>query len=60
MQAGISLYACNYLDLPAPNKVHLPTTHQNWGHLGVVPVRNQKPLTGAYRASNGRSCPRCQ
>jgi len=57
MQAGISLYACNYLDLPTPNKVDLPTTDQNWGHLGVLLSRTQKPLTGAHRASNGHSSP---
>ena len=57
MQAGISLYACSYLDLPAPNKVHLPTTDESWGQLWGFPTRNQKPFTGAYRASNGHSYP---
>ena len=33
-------------------------THPKTGDtLVLVPVRNQKPLTGAYRASNGYSCP---
>lgn len=54
MQAGISLYACNYLDLPAPNKVHLPTTHQNWGHLGVFPISHPK---ASHRGLQGQQWP---
>ena len=50
MQAGISLYACNNLDLPTPNKVDLPTTDQNSGHLGCFPNSQPKALhRGAQR-----------